>query len=165
MRLIPLLSAAQHEHGYLSEATLRELSQAHTVPLHRLQQLVSFYPHFRTTPPPRVELAVCRDMSCWLAGGEEFSRKLHELKATDVEVREVSCVGRCDRAPAAAINGVPVPAADVDQVHRWVADPTLIPDPRPGDPRHWACDPYPTTGERYATLVRLRRLGPRVRDQ
>src|SRR3954465_11471835 len=81
MRLIPLLSAAQREHGHLSEATLRELSKAHTVPLHRLQQLVSFYPHFRTTPPPRVELAVCRDMSCWLAGGKERSRKLHDPAA------------------------------------------------------------------------------------
>ena len=40
MRLIPLLSAAQDEHGYLSEATLRELSRKHTIPLHRLQQLV-----------------------------------------------------------------------------------------------------------------------------
>src|SRR5688572_15850517 len=106
MRLIPLLSAAQDEHGCLSEATLRELSREHTVPLHRLQQLVSFYPHFRTTPSPRVELTVCRDMSCWLSGGEECSRRLHELTAADVEVHEVSCIGRCDRAPAAAVNGV-----------------------------------------------------------
>src|SRR4051812_16334225 len=118
MRLIPLLSAAQHEHGYLSEATLRDLSRAHTVPLHRLQQIVSFYPHFRTTPPPRVGVAVCRDMSCWLAGGEDCARKLTALKAPDVEVHEVSCLGRCDRAPAAAINGVPVPAGDVDRVKR-----------------------------------------------
>src|SRR3954470_16973353 len=119
MRLIPLLSAAQDEHGHLSEAALRELSKAHTVPLHRLQQLVSFYPHFRTTPPPRVELAVCRDMSCWLAGGEDCSRRLRELAAADVEVKEVSCVGRCDRAPAATINGVPVPAGDLGQIKQW----------------------------------------------
>jgi NADH:ubiquinone oxidoreductase subunit F (NADH-binding)/NADH:ubiquinone oxidoreductase subunit E len=160
MRLIPLLSAAQHEHGHLSEATLRELSKTHAVPLHRLQQLVSFYPHFRTTPPPRVELAVCRDMSCWLAGGEECSRKLHDLAAADVEVHEVSCVGRCDRAPAATINGVPVPADGVEQVRRWVAEPSSVPDPRPGPPRRWACDPYPTPADHYSTLARARRGGP-----
>jgi formate dehydrogenase beta subunit len=159
MRLIPLLSAAQHEHGYLSEATLRELSRRHTVPLHRLQQLVSFYPHFRTTPPPRVELHVCRDMSCWLAGGEECSRQLHELTADDVEVREVSCLGRCDRAPAAAINGVPIPAADAAQVRRWVADPTAIPTPRPDPSRAWVCDPYPTPTDHYSTLARARQGG------
>src|SRR5215211_2582337 len=118
MRLIPLLSDAQHRHGYLSEATLRELARTANVPLHRLQQLVSFYPHFRTTPPPRVELAVCRDMSCWLAGGEACAKKLKELASADVEVQEVSCLGRCDRAPAGAINGVPIPG-NVEQVKDW----------------------------------------------
>jgi NADH:ubiquinone oxidoreductase subunit F (NADH-binding)/NADH:ubiquinone oxidoreductase subunit E len=156
MRLIPLLTAAQDEHGYLSDATLRELSHRHTVPLHRLQQLVSFYPHFRTSPPPRVDLTVCRDMSCWLAGGEECSRRLHELQSVDVEVHEVSCIGRCDRAPAAAINGVPVPANDLERVRGWVANPGTIPDPRPGPARRWACDPYSTEVEWYSTLVRER---------
>jgi formate dehydrogenase/NADH-quinone oxidoreductase subunit F len=157
MRLIPLLSETQHRLGHLSDATLRELSKKHTIPLYRLQELVSFYPHFRTTPPPRVELTVCRDMSCWLAGGEECSRRLHKLRAADVEVKEVSCLGRCDRAPSAAINGVPVPAADMDQVRAWVGDPSTAPNPRPNPPRQWAVDPYPSADERYSTLRRLRR--------
>jgi NADH:ubiquinone oxidoreductase subunit F (NADH-binding)/NADH:ubiquinone oxidoreductase subunit E len=156
VRLIPLLSEAQSRLGYLSADTLRELSKKHTIPLHRLQELVSFYPHFRTTPPPRVELTVCRDMSCWLAGGEECSRKLHELKSTDVEVHEVSCLGRCDQAPAAAVNGVPVPAADFERVKVWVAHPKSVPSPRPSPPRRWACDPYPKPEDRYATLNRAR---------
>src|SRR5256885_6146530 len=100
MRLIPLLTDVQHEHGYLSEETLRALAKKANVPLHRLQQLVSFYQHFRTTPPPRVELAVCRDMACWLAGGEECAQRLKELDGNGVEVREVSCIGRCASAPA-----------------------------------------------------------------
>src|SRR5256885_14734419 len=112
MRLIPLLTDVQHEHGYLSEETLRALAKKANVPLHRLQQLVSFYPHFRTTPPPRVELAVCRDMSCYLAGGEACARKLRELHGDGVEVKEVSCIGRCDRAPAGLINGTPVELSD-----------------------------------------------------
>ena len=56
MRLIGLLNDAQRKHGYLSKDTLRALAKQAKVPLHRLQQLVSFYPSFRTTPPPRVEL-------------------------------------------------------------------------------------------------------------
>jgi NADH:ubiquinone oxidoreductase subunit F (NADH-binding)/NADH:ubiquinone oxidoreductase subunit E len=156
MRLIPLLSEAQHRHGYLSEATLRELSREANVPLHRLQQLVSFYPHFRTTPPPRVELAVCRDMSCHLAGGAECIRKLKELAAPDVEVHEVSCIGRCDRAPAAAVNGTPVPAGNVEQVRDWVARPETIPNPRPNPPRPWQCDPYPSRDDHYSTLLSFR---------
>jgi NADH:ubiquinone oxidoreductase subunit F (NADH-binding)/NADH:ubiquinone oxidoreductase subunit E len=155
-RLIPLLSEAQSRLGYLSADTLRELSKKHTIPLHHLQELVSFYPHFRTTPPPRVELTVCRDMSCWLAGGEECSRKLQALKDADVEVHEVSCLGRCDQAPAAAVNGLPIPAADIERVKGWLAHPETIPSPRPNPPRRWHCDPYPKPQDRYATLNRSR---------
>src|SRR5262245_45247653 len=143
MRLIPLLTQAQNDRGYLSESTLRELSKKLTIPLHRFQELVSFYPHFRTTPPPRVELSVCRDMSCSLAGGEGCLQRLHQLKTADVEVHDVSCVGRCDQAPAGMVNGIPVPVADVERVKGWLARPETIPSPRPGPPRRWECDPYP----------------------
>ena len=154
MRLIPLLYEAQHRHGFLSEATLRELAREANVPLHRLQQIISFYPHFRTTPPPRVELSVCRDMSCYLASGEAGAKKLRELGSADVKVHEVSCIGRCERAPAAAINGIPVPTANFEQVKEWVAHPETIPNPRPDAPRTWKCDV-----ERYATISRLRLSG------
>src|SRR5262249_44862183 len=107
MRLIPLLTEAQHEHGYLSEATLRELSKKHTIPLHRFQQLVSFSPHFRPSPPPGVELPVGGDMSGWLAGGEEGARKRRERAAADGGAQGVWGVGGCARAPAAMVNGVP----------------------------------------------------------
>src|SRR5688572_26379395 len=150
MRLIPLLTAAQEEHGHLSEPVLRDLARAANVPLHRLQQLVSFYPHFRTTPPPRVELAVCRDVSCHLAG----IPKLKELHGGDVEVHEVSCIGRCDRAPAGLLNGTPVHLGDADVVRQWVAGeaPTFELPP----PRRWGLDPYPTPRDRYAAIRMLR---------
>ncbi|HEY8503339.1 MAG TPA: NAD(P)H-dependent oxidoreductase subunit E, partial [Gemmataceae bacterium] len=109
MRLIRLLSERQRREGYLSEDALRELAREANVPLHRLQQLVSFYPHFRTSPPPRVELTLCRDMSCWLGGAEACAARLRaELAAAEgVEIREVSCPGRCERAPAGALNETP----------------------------------------------------------
>src|SRR6478752_7134782 len=95
MRLIGLLTRAQQQHGYLGQDTLRELAKEANVPLHRLQQLVSFFPAFRTTPPPRVELAVCRDMSCYLRGAGECTRRLKALAGDGAEFKEVSCIGRC----------------------------------------------------------------------
>lgn len=158
MRLIPLLAETQHQHGHLSEIVLRELARAHNVPLHRLQQIISFYPHFRTTPPPRVELSICRDMSCWLTGGEVSAGKLQELKADDVEIHEVSCLGRCDRAPAAAINGIPISAENVEPVKGWIADPASIPDPRAGIVRNWNGDSRYHEVPPYDAIDRLRQL-------
>src|SRR5262249_25601356 len=70
MGLISRLNELQEAHGYLSAERRRQLAESENVPLYRLQGLVTFYPHFRTTPPPRVELTLCRDMACWLNGGE-----------------------------------------------------------------------------------------------
>jgi formate dehydrogenase/NADH-quinone oxidoreductase subunit F len=154
MRLIGLLTAAQEEHGFLSPDTLRALAREANVPLHRLQQLVSFYPHFRTTPPPRVELAVCRDMSCYLAGGEACAKKLKELHGGDVEVHEVSCIGRCDRAPAGLLNGTPVELSDAERVKRWVADTDTASFELPS-PKRWQIDPYPTPAEHYGAVRKL----------
>src|SRR5436190_833989 len=140
MRLIGLLNATQERHGYLSQDTLRALAKEANVPLHRLQQLVSFYPSFRTTPPPRVELAVCRDMSCYLAGAEGCAAKLKDLAGDGVEVKEVSCIGRCDKAPAGMLNHEPIPLSDIEQVKAWVARPASVPHFDQPAPSKWQID-------------------------
>ncbi len=152
MRLIPLLNAAQHEHGFLSEGTLRELARDANVPLHRLQQIISFYPHYRTTALPRVELLVCRDLACHLAGATACSRDLKRLSAADVEVHEVSCIGRCDRAPVGVLNGTPIPLGDPQQVTEWVQNPQTVPEFEFTPPRCWMNDPYAEPAEHYAVL-------------
>ena len=44
-------------------------------PLYEIQGLVSFYPHFRTEPPPRVALHLCHDLSCWLRERRRADRR------------------------------------------------------------------------------------------
>jgi NADH:ubiquinone oxidoreductase subunit F (NADH-binding) len=96
--LIPALTAIQREHGWLPREALVALSRDMRRPLYEIEGLVSFYPHFRTAPPDgRPEAAVCRDLSCWLAPGRA---EVPEGAA----VHEVSCLGRCDRAPVAVVD-------------------------------------------------------------
>jgi formate dehydrogenase beta subunit len=99
--LIPDLHAIQREHGWLPREELVRLSRERRRPLYEIEGLISFYPHFRTEAPPRTEIACCHDLSCWLHGSDE---RIAELRAEhdgkpDVELREVSCLGRCDAAP------------------------------------------------------------------
>lgn len=107
--IIPALLARQKQRGgYLTDADLRAVAEEQAVPLHRVQSLISFFPHFRTEPPPKVEVHICRDMTCHLRGSVPMTNALHawaeERYGEDVEVCGVSCLGRCDRAPAAMIN-------------------------------------------------------------
>ncbi|MEK6253969.1 MAG: NAD(P)H-dependent oxidoreductase subunit E, partial [Gemmatimonadales bacterium] len=76
MSLIHELEALQAERGHLEKDDLRELAARLSVPQYRLQELVSFYPHFRSTPPAPIEVSVCRDMSCHLAGADGLADRL-----------------------------------------------------------------------------------------
>ena len=83
-------------------------------PLYEIEGLISFYPHFRTRPPVKVEVRACHDLSCWLQGADRRIAELRDRygRDADVEVTEVSCIGRCDVAPVVAVNERPVAAAD-----------------------------------------------------
>ena len=112
--LIPDLHAIQREHGWLPREELVRLSRDRRRPLYEIEGLISFYPHFRTeAPPPKTEVACCHDLTCWLHGSEE---RLAELRADpNIEVSEVSCLGRCDRAPAASGDTTGVRRSDVQR--------------------------------------------------
>ena len=101
------LRALQRTHGYLPEGELRTLASRLDVPLYRLQSVASFYPHFFLAPPARAEVRVCGDMVCHRHGGNHLRDTLQRrFQGQDVNVRHVSCLGRCDTAPAMVVNDI-----------------------------------------------------------
>jgi len=111
--LIPDLHQIQREHGWLPRDELVKLSCERRRPLYEIEGLISFYPHFRTEPPAAAEVACCHDLSCWLHGSDE---RIEELRADpSIEFREVSCIGRCDQAPAATSDEIEVRRSEVQR--------------------------------------------------
>src|ERR1700685_1371291 len=102
------LREIQRQFGYLPADQLKALAKKIDVPLYRLHGVASFYPHFHLTPPPKADVRVCADMSCHLNGACELRAELETRFAKngpdDVLIRDVSCLGRCDHAPAVSIN-------------------------------------------------------------
>ncbi|MGN6544260.1 MAG: NADH-quinone oxidoreductase subunit NuoE family protein, partial [Aureliella sp.] len=94
--------------GYLTEEDLRRVAKDLSVTLHQVEALVTFFPHYRIEPPPKVEVHICRYMTCHLRGSQQIIDRVsdwaHRNYAKDVHVSGVSCLGRCDRAPAALVN-------------------------------------------------------------
>ena len=162
MKLLRELMRVQHELGWLSDDTLREIAKEQRVPLYRLEGLVSFYPSFRRTPPPRRTVHVCRDVSCAMGGCAKLSSELQErfVNQNDVEIVEVSCIGRCEQAPAVSIDEVPIGNASFDTLLPLIDGSHRLPANEPTqEPRQWKCDPYLNPNDRYQT-VRL--LGENV---
>jgi NADH:ubiquinone oxidoreductase subunit F (NADH-binding)/NADH:ubiquinone oxidoreductase subunit E len=103
-QILPELQRIQHEYGFLDKTAMEAFSKSSGIPLHRMHAVASFFPHFRTAPPPKVTLHVCRDMACHLAGSADVLRELKQLESKgQFAVHGVSCLGRCDRAPAACV--------------------------------------------------------------
>ncbi|MFT5326954.1 MAG: NADH:ubiquinone oxidoreductase subunit F (NADH-binding)/NADH:ubiquinone oxidoreductase subunit E [Planctomycetaceae bacterium] len=158
MKLLRELTRIQHELGWLSDDTLREIAKRQRVPLYRLEGLVSFYPSFRRTPPPRKSVHVCRDVSCAMGGCAKLSADLQESLAgqEDVEIVEVSCIGRCENAPAVSIDEIPIGNASLDILLPLIDGVQPLPSNDPTQtPRQWKCDPYRKPEDRYCTVRTL----------
>jgi NADH:ubiquinone oxidoreductase subunit F (NADH-binding) len=111
--LIPDLHAIQREHGWLPREELVKLSRERRRPLYEIEGLISFYPHFLTSPPTAAEVACCHDLSCWLHGSDQRIAELRE--DPDIQIREVSCIGRCDVAPAVSTDTTEVRRSEVQR--------------------------------------------------
>jgi NADH:ubiquinone oxidoreductase subunit F (NADH-binding)/NADH:ubiquinone oxidoreductase subunit E len=155
--LIPALTAIQRRVGWLPREELVALSRDVRRPLYEIEGVISFYPHFRTSPPKSVQLAVCHDLTCWLHGADERIREVKERYGGDVEIEivEVSCLGRCDAAPAAAVDERPLPIEEaVAAVEAARADDRgeTAPLSREGERR--PNDPYESADEHYGVFRR-----------
>ncbi|MEU8403822.1 NAD(P)H-dependent oxidoreductase subunit E [Nonomuraea sp. NPDC048892] len=158
--LIPALNAIQARLGWLPREELEELSRTMRRPLYEIQGLISFYPHFRTTPPAKVQVSVCHDLSCWLRSADD---RIAAIRArygddTEIELNEVSCLGRCDSAPAVAVNEHPAPATEVDALVAAARDAEIAEAGVTGRAEPWPNDPYPAgsgVASRYASLRAL----------
>ena len=156
------LRAIQSRHGYLPKAELENLSRRTQTPLYQLHGVASFYPHFHLTPPARAEVLVCADMSCRLNGAcelrAELAGRFSGAPAGEVQIKDVSCLGRCDRAPAVAINDAIFEGMSADaseQLARRAARGEQLPTEHPQQTRvECASDPY-GDDEKYGTLRRL----------
>lgn len=144
--ILQALVRLQDRHGYLPEDDLRALARELRVPLHRVHEVASFYPMFRRQPPPRLHVQVCRDMSCHLRGAPNLKHALEERAGADAVVEGVSCLGRCDQAPALAINHhiySGLPEAEVAALVQRAAVGEALPEqPVNCSPSGWRIDPY-----------------------
>jgi formate dehydrogenase beta subunit len=158
------LHAIQERCGYLPSEELKDLSARLGVPLHRLHEVISFFPHFRLEPPPDVVVRVCRDQACHLRGAADCLVGLEGVARefggeSRVKVEGVSCLGRCDGAPAVlvelhrkghhdharvlqrpAVGDHAMRLREIVQVHLEGREVPI--DPIERSPRGWRIDPY-----------------------
>ncbi|SKA71909.1 formate dehydrogenase subunit gamma [Thiothrix eikelboomii] len=129
--LLPTLHALQAQFGYIpAEATPLI---AHSLNLSRaeVQGVLSFYHHFRTTPPGKYVLQICRAESCQAMGGRDLEThakaalglNYHQTTADGcISLEPVYCLGNCACSPAVRVGDEIQGRMDVAQLDALIAE-------------------------------------------
>jgi NADH-quinone oxidoreductase subunit E len=121
---IPALHAAQRTHGWCSPEAIDQVAAVMQVTPAYLSSVATFYDMFATLPKPANDVFVCTNISCSLRGADEFFEAMKEAaQQTDtINVRSFECLGACDIAPMASVNGEYVGPLNTDDAGRIVED-------------------------------------------
>jgi len=159
------LRLLQEEHGYIPQAEFEVIAKRRQLHVKDVHTVASFFPHFRLKPLAKVDVRVCDDMTCHLHGAHQLREALEQRFAGQdgVLVRDISCIGRCDRPCVISINERVREGADLASTTGLILDALSsvenFVDPAPPSFAERGlslqADPYAEEGDRYATVRRL----------
>jgi NADH-quinone oxidoreductase subunit E len=127
---LPALAAAQRVHGWCSPLAIEQVACVMQVTPASLAAVATFYDMLETEPVGRHSVYVCTNISCSLRGADALLEAMQEAAQGDGElnVRPFECLGACDIAPMASVDGVYVGPLEIADV------PQLLEDVRNGRP-------------------------------
>jgi len=122
--VIPALRAAQREHGWCSPLAIEQAACVMGLTPGYLTSVGTFYDMIETSPAGRQAIYVCTNISCSLRGGDAIYDAMLDAAGddADVNVRAFECLGACDIAPMASVNGEYVGPLEVADCATIVAD-------------------------------------------
>jgi NADH-quinone oxidoreductase subunit E len=122
---LPALAAAQRVHGWCSPEAMRQVAAVMQVTPAYLSSIATFYDMLRTEPKGSRYVYVCTSVACHLRDAkavyDAISEEARDQSLEDVEVREFECLGACDLAPMASVDGRFVGPLSEEDAHELVA--------------------------------------------
>jgi NADH-quinone oxidoreductase subunit E len=133
---LPALAAAQRVHGWCSPQALHQVAAVMRVTPAYLSSVATFYDMLRTEPSGSRYVYVCTSVACHVVGAkavyDAIAEEAREQGLEDVEVREFECLGACDLAPMASLDGRYVGPLSEDDAPELVAALSQGRQPFPG---------------------------------
>lgn len=111
--LLPLLHAVQDAMGCVPAEAVEPIARGFNLSRAEVHGVISYYHHFRSTPPGRTVVQVCRAEACKACGADalmaDIEQRLgikgHETRADGVvSLEPVYCLGLCAQSPAIQVN-------------------------------------------------------------
>jgi NADH-quinone oxidoreductase subunit E len=123
--VLPALGAAQERHGWCSPEAILQVAAVMQVTPGYLSSVGTFYDMLRTEPIGSRYVYVCTSVSCHTRNAkavyDSVCEEARDQGLEDVELREFECLGACDMAPMASVDGRYVGPLDVTDAPELVA--------------------------------------------
>ena len=125
---IPALAAVQRRYGWCTPEGVEQAACVMRLTPAYLMAVATFYDMLETEPVGKNTIYVCTNISCSLHGADELLERLLKEVGDDpgFNVRAFECLGACDIAPMASIDGQYVGPIALDEV------PTVVEQLRTG---------------------------------
>jgi NADH-quinone oxidoreductase subunit E len=138
---LPALGAAQKLHGWCSPEALAQVAAVMQVTPAYLSSVATFYDMLRTEPTGSRYVYVCTSVACHVRHArrvyEAIAEEARDQGLEDVDLREFECLGACDMAPMASVDGRfvgPLSTGDAPEFVRQLASgETVLPGRGLGD--------------------------------
>ncbi|KQP41358.1 formate dehydrogenase [Pseudorhodoferax sp. Leaf274] len=114
--LLPLLHAVQEALEHVPDAAVPAIAEGLNLSRAEVHGVITYYHHFRRTPPGRHVLQVCRAESCQAMGADAlWAHACSRLGMPEggtradgaVTLEPVYCLGLCAMSPAVALDEAP----------------------------------------------------------
>ena len=111
--LLPVLHAIQDVVGFIPPEQVADIAHAFNLSRAEVHGVISFYHHFRVTPPARHIVQICRAESCQSMGANELLAHAKKTLGCDMHEKDkdgnfslepVYCLGQCATSPAIMID-------------------------------------------------------------
>ena len=127
--LIAVLQDVQALEGYISEDSVKYITEKTGIPSSRIMGVASFYAGFRLKPVGKYRIMVCMGTACHVNGAERIGdtvARILGIEAGDITEdglfswEEVACLGCCSIAPAMMINDTAYGTLTPDKVQKII---------------------------------------------
>lgn len=112
-QLLPVLHGLQDSAGYIPPDRVPAIAAHFNLSRAEVHGVITFYHYFRTEPPPRCVVQICRAEACQSMGGDDLLAHAERTLGCGLHGRSadgtfglepVYCLGQCASSPALTIN-------------------------------------------------------------
>ncbi len=129
--LMTTLHEVQHVYGYIPWQAMVEVANILEITPAQVADVVSFYEDYHSEPMGKYIFGICQSVACEVCGHQAIID--HLKQKLDIDVHETTqdgmfsllgmeCIGACDMAPCALINGTQYNKLTISKIDELVSE-------------------------------------------